>query len=61
MTAEGLGCPDGARSEAAPAVGADAEQVRLHAVATEGALEGADHGVLGGRRQVLVATLAVGS
>ncbi len=61
MTAEGLGRADGARREPAATVGADAAQVRLHAVAAEGALEGADHRVLGGRRQVLVAPLAIGS
>ena len=61
MAAEGLWWADRTGSEAAAAVGTYPVQVRVDAGAAEGALEGADHRVLSGRLQVLVAALAVGS
>lgn len=61
MATEGLWRADRAGGEAATAIGTYPVQVGVDAVAAEGALEGADHRVRSGRRQVLVAALAVGS
>lgn len=61
MTDERIRRPDWPGREIAATVGADAVQPGLDAVAAEGALEGADHRVVRVGRQVLVATLAVGS
>src|SRR6516225_5081511 len=52
---------DRTRSEISTAVRADAAQSLLHAFAAERALEGADHGVGGRWRQILVAAFATGT
>jgi len=52
---------NGARDEIASAVGADAMQARLSAVAAEGALVRTDHGFRRGGRKIPVAALAVGA
>ena len=61
MADEGLWRADRTRGEVAAAIGTNPMQVGLDTVAAESALESADHRVLSGRQQVLVATLAVGS
>ena len=52
---------DRPRDEIASAVGADAAQARLSAIATERALIGADHGFRRVGREIPVAALAVGA
>jgi hypothetical protein len=53
------GRADWTRNQISAAVGTVASQLCFSAVAAEGALEGADHGVCRVRRQVLVATFAI--
>ena len=52
--------PERTARKVSPAIGADPFEALVGALGAEGALEGAD-ARFGGRRQVLVAALAVGS
>ena len=53
--------PDRARGQVAAAVRAAPTQLVLNAIATEGALECADHRIRSIGRQILVAALAIGA